>query len=122
MKFPEPYRWKEGPHPMYRTKEGDDFGFFIISARDANGRTLKCMATAGEDEGGWEHVSVSLVDFKKKCPSWEEMCIVKNLFWDKTECVVQFHPAEEDHISHAEVLHLWRSKSQAFPMPPKNFV
>ena len=28
--------------------------------------------------GGWEHVSVSLA---RRCPTWEEMCMVKDIFW-----------------------------------------
>lgn len=39
--------------------------------------------------GGWEHVSVSL---SNRCPTWEEMCMVKDIFWGEDECVIQFHP------------------------------
>ena len=30
--------------------------------------------------GGWEHVSVSLA---RRCPTWEEMCMVKDIFWER---------------------------------------
>lgn len=116
MKFPEQFRWKEGPHPMYRSNTGDDFGFFIVSG--SNHRQMKCMATSG-DETKWEHVSISLVNDPFKLPTWREMCIVKELFWDDTECVVQFHPPKADHVNDREVLHLWRWNGGEFPMPPK---
>lgn len=35
--------------------------------------------------GGWEHVSVSL---SNRCPTWEEMCMVKDIFWGEDECVI----------------------------------
>lgn len=70
---------------------------FHIPARHANGRALRIIACDGEGEAkGWEHVSVSVPDMPHKCPSWEEMCLVKALFWDAHECVVQFHPPEAD--------------------------
>jgi len=118
MKFPEQFRWAEGPHPMYASKPGDDFGFFMIPARHAKGRILKCMVASGA-ESKWDHVSVSLPEHRNKCASWREMCLVKDLFFDPTDCVVQYHPPKEDNISHAEVLHLWRPTEVVIPMPPK---
>ena len=38
---------------------------------------------------GWEHVTVN---YKKRMPTWEEMCKVKEMFWNDEETVVQFHP------------------------------
>ncbi len=117
MKFPERFRWKDCVHG-YSTKEGDPFGVFCIPGRETGGRELKVIAADGE-ETKWEHVSVSLPDSPKRCPSWDEMCIVKNLFWDESECVVQFHPPKSDYVNfHAGVLHLWRFV-EPFPMPPK---
>ena len=71
----------------------------------------------------WEHVSVKVTFGDKakawKTPSWQEMCFVKDLFWDEEEWVVQFHPAVSDYVNdHPMVLHLWRCKD-GFPMPPK---
>src|SRR6266853_2919788 len=112
MTFPERFRWANAPAP-YNTAPGNPFGFFMIPGRNANGRGLKVLAVDGE-ENGWEHVSVSIED-SKKCPSWEEMCIVKRLFWPPEACVVQFHPAEADYINrHPGVLHLW-SRVDGFP-------
>ena len=39
--------------------------------------------------GGWEHVSVS---YRKRCPTWEEMCRVKEMFFNPEEVAVQYHP------------------------------
>lgn len=41
------------------------------------------------NEMGWDHVSVSLPN---RCPNWEEMCFIKNLFWGKDETVIQYLP------------------------------
>ena len=55
---------------------------------------------------GWEHVSVSLPD---RCPTWEEMSFIKNLFWDEEDFVIQIHPAGSDYVDlHPYCLHLWR--------------
>lgn len=68
----------------------------------------------------WEHVSVHLTVGKKaKTPTWEQMCFVKDLFWSKEDCVIQFHPAESDYVNmHEHVLHLWRPIGIHFPTPP----
>ncbi len=67
--------------------------------------------------GGWEHVSVSL---DKRCPTWQEMCWVKNLFWHPDEWVVQYHPAASAYVNnHPHCLHLWRPIGQAMPTPPQ---
>jgi len=72
------------------------------------------------DGGGWEHVSVS---FRGRCPSWEEMCIVKDIFWHEDECVVQYHPAKSEYVNnHPYCLHLWRPLQQDMPVPPSILV
>ena len=90
---------------------------------------LNCIATDGHDgtvDTGWEHVSVHAFDSqfqKKRIPSWIEMDFIKDQFWTPEECVVQFHVPKSDHINLNEfVLHLWRCKTAAFPMPPKECV
>lgn len=116
MKFPEQYRDVNGG--LARHKAGDDFGWFVIPASAAARRplTLRCMASPGFDGLPWEHVSVSTA---ARCPTWEEMCFVKNLFWSEDECVVQFHPPKSDYVNvHPNCLHLWRWKEGNFPRPP----
>ena len=72
------------------------------------------------DVWGWEHVSVSRTD---RCPTWDEMCQVKDLFWDKDDCVVQYHPPESEYVNnHPNCLHLWRPTEDALPRPPSIMV
>lgn len=74
---------------------------------------LRIIASEGD---GWEHVSVSLVN---RIPYWSHMCTVKNMFWDKEDCVIQYHPPESDYVrNHPHVLHLWRPIGILLPMPP----
>lgn len=60
----------------------------------------------GKNEGGWEHVSISLR--AKRLPTWDEMCLIKDIFWDDEEDVVQMHPKKSQYVNLAEALHLWR--------------
>lgn len=77
---------------------------------------------------GWDHVSVSLLNNKRKharlldrverCPTWEEMCHVKDLFFSPDECVIQFHPAQSEYVNfHAHCLHLWKPQGVELPIP-----
>lgn len=66
--------------------------------------------------GGWDHVSVS---FKSRCPTWEEMCEVKNMFFHPEEVCVQYHPAESEYVNnHPYCLHLWKCQDQEMLTPP----
>ena len=82
------------------------------------GRELIIMAnTANALSGGWEHVSVSL---SSRPPNWQEMCFVKDLFWESEECVVQFHVPASKHINlHPYTLHMWRRPGREFELPPE---
>lgn len=69
---------------------------------------------------GWDHVSVS---FSNKTPSWDEMCIVKDIFFGKEEVVVQYHPAESEYVNnHPHTLHLWKPQDKEIPTPPSSMV
>lgn len=81
----------------------------------ANGRM--CIAS---DQEGWEHVSVSL---RARCPTWDEMCFIKDVFWDDEETVVQFHPPKSEYVNHHKFcLHLWKQIDMAVVTPPSIFV
>lgn len=70
---------------------------------------------------GWDHVSISKIQKgrKIKCPIWEEMCYIKDLFFDPEERVVQYHPKRSEYVNaHPGVLHLWRFQEIEFPAPP----
>ena len=63
-----------------------------------------------------EHVSVHINGSTKKTPSWEQMCQIKDIFWDDEEEVHQIHPKKSEYISGVgdgkgtleNILHLWR--------------
>lgn len=79
------------------------------------GKKIKTTAIVSSGMG-WEHVSVTLT--LPRCPTWEEMCEVKSIFWDKDDVVIQYHPAEKDYVScHPFCLHLWRPTNQELPVP-----
>ena len=116
MKFPDNYRVIHGERA---TRDGEPFGAFLIPPQNACGRALRIIAADGA-ETGWDHVSVSLFGWENKQPSWGGMCLVKSLFWDDAECVVQFHPPASDYVNvHNGCLHLWKQVNAVFPMPPK---
>lgn len=117
LKIPEKYRWC--PFPDLSSRPGDPFGAFLVPGRDACGRILRIIASSGSPGLPWEHVSVS-VEGHSRCPSWEEMCVVKDLFWDEDVCVVQYHPPRKDYVNcHPYTLHLWRPVEERLPQPPK---
>ena len=70
--------------------------------------------------GGWDHVSVS---YSNRCPTWDEMCRVKEIFFEPEECCVEYHPAESDYVNvHPYCLHIWRPQDGQIPKPPRIFV
>jgi hypothetical protein len=99
--------------PSMATTEQDGFnGAFLIYV---NREPMRAIAS---DEGGWEHVSVSRIESRKP-PSWDDMCEIKELFWDAEAWVVQFHPARSEYVNnHPGCLHLWRKIGEEFPHPP----
>ena len=78
------------------------------------------MAVVWSFGGGWEHVSVS---YRRRVPTWAEMCKVKDMFWNDEETVVQYHPKKSEYKNLCETcLHLWRKEDTDFELPPKIFV
>ena len=89
---------------------GEQKGIFLIRN---NGKTLLVIIC---NSSGWDHVSLSLNVMR--CPTWGEMCYIKDLFFDDNEIVVQFHPKKSDYIDyHPYTLHLWKSQREGFPTP-----
>lgn len=101
MKFPEQYR---------RFGILNESGAFLIPFKGS-----KLTVIAGDNEDAWEHVSVSL---KSRCPIWDEMCFIKDLFWKEEECVMQYHPPKSIYVNiHPYCLHLWRPINYKILMP-----
>ena len=110
-------------HPnFFKLLEANDgfAGFLSFPGRTRKERTRNKIAIVCSYGGGWEHVSVSL---KNRCPTWEEMCTVKDIFWGDEECVVQYHPPKSEYVNtHPYCLHLWKKIGSEFETPPKEFI
>lgn len=92
-------------------------GLAAVLNHPALKKPLHIIASWG---GGWEHVSVSLPN---RCPTWEEMCMVKDIFWEKSEIVMQLHPDESQYVNNYQTcLHLWKPTDQEIPTPPSFMV
>jgi hypothetical protein len=119
FKVPEKYRITDtGSIFMRTTKDDGNNGVFVIPYNPTKA-TLYCIASDGMD---WDHVSVSIVNVKR-CPVWRELCYVKDLFWSKDDCVIQYHPPEKDYVNvHEYCLHLWKPQNIVIPQPPKIMV
>jgi len=102
-------------HPILGPGEGNN-GFFMIPCV----KTQRILAVQCSDGCGWDHVSVSL---SSRCPVWDEMCFIKNLFFDAEETVMQLHPAKSQYKNcHPYCLHLWRPQKGNIPLPDSIFV
>jgi hypothetical protein len=111
FKCPDKYRVLVPGYPA-----GDEHnGCFIVPLKHQ--QKLRVIASNGL---GWEHVSVSRKD---RCPTWDEMCQVKAMFWDEDDCVIQYHPPRSEYVNnHQNCLHLWRPIGVSLPMPPSIMV
>lgn len=94
--------WKGKPN-----KYGIRFGLMNING-------VQASLVVGEDECGWEHVSIELM--ARRLPTWSEMCEIKNIFWDEEEEVVQIHPKKSEYVNIVDALHLWRPKNGDWSM------
>lgn len=110
---PEQYRYtKFGP--LQSSAADGNNGAFLIPASLTTKRPY--LVIQASDGMGWEHVSVST---RSRCPTWEEMCFVKDLFWDPEDCVMQLHPPKSQWVNnYLYCLHLWRPIAAVIPQPP----
>lgn len=102
---------------LFKGVLGDEFnGAFKIEIND---KIFNIIASNGI---GWEHVSVS-IDNVERCPKWNEMCKIKDMFFKDDEVVMQLHPAKTEYINfHEYTLHLWRPLKEEIPLPLKIMV
>lgn len=81
------------------------------------GKTFFFIASWG---GGWDHLSVSL---SNRCPTWDEMCIFKDMFFSEDEACVEYHPAKKDYVNiWPYCLHIWKPQNVELPKPPTIYV
>lgn len=111
FRVPNHHRVLLGPYASSNT-DGNN-GVFMIKLPTG------AMAMAIASDGlGWEHVSVS-IPREERCPTWEEMCAVKRIFWEEEDTVVQYHPPRSQYVNrHLYCLHLWRPTGTNLPTPP----
>lgn len=90
--------------------------FYFRSPIDRQG--IRVIASTG---GGWDHVSVSR---RNRCPNWQEMEFVAQLFFEPHEHAFQLHVPPDEHINvHPYCLHWWRPHPPVtIPLPPVHFV
>jgi hypothetical protein len=95
--------------------------YLMVIATDGDG------APPDQPSFHWEHVSCHVKydtgksGIKERTPSWDEMCLIKELFFDPEERVMQFHPPAAEYVNnHTSVLHLWKPINEidiAWPDP-----
>ena len=128
FKVPEDHRFTQKGHSMSSDKSYGCNGIFIIPHPKIRDYFYQVIAS---DQLDWEHVSVSIFTQKKlqkkngvdRTPTWTEMCFIKDLFWDDTDTVIQYHPAKSTYVNmHKYVLHIWKPKKRRIPVPPVQFV
>lgn len=118
----EPFR--NTTHPVYKSDSSLGMNGLFVIPLNSHCYAL-VIASNGNEAVPWEHVSIRMGERRKKklrdrIPTWEEMCKVKDIFWDKDECVMQLHPPQEDYVNiHPCVLHLWKPHDNSIPRPPK---
>lgn len=112
MKYPERYRIKQG---IMGSDFGEEGAFYI-------GNKGVYLFVIASQSMGWEHVSVSVSGINR-CPYWHEMCLIKDLFFDPEDCVIQFHPPKSEYINnHPYCLHLWKKVGHVYDTPDKSLV
>lgn len=111
---PEQFRLRTGKYGSDPTYGNN--GAFIVDPL-IPGRKLCTIASDGL---GWEHVSVHVEQKggRQWTPNWQEMCWIKDMFWDPEDVVIQYHPAHSEYVNnHAYTLHLWRPTEAVLPVP-----
>lgn len=91
-------------------------GVFVFPS-PVDKKNLRCIVSAVR---GWDHVSVSRTD---RVPNWQEMCFIKELFFEEHETAMQVHPPRSEWVNnHEHCLHLWRPHDVDIPKPPSDMV
>lgn len=97
MKYPN--------HGELKTPFSEILRVFLIRLND-----LWFKVIAGSEPDGWDHLSVSLPD---RCPNWDEMCAIKDMFFEPEEACIQIHPRESEYINLSEhCLHIWKPPAE----------
>jgi len=126
MKLTPPEKYRMTDHPVFATTASYGMnGGFLVPHYKISDYLFFCMVSDGK---GWDHVSVSLLkatarrhkyDQVERCPTWGDMCFIKDIFFNEDETVIQYHPAQSDYVNVLDYcLHLWRPQGVEVPQPP----
>ena len=118
LTYLEKYRLRDFERQYYGANGDKHNGVFRVFVQG------KAFNVVVSDGGGWEHVSVSPTNRKRPtCPTWEEMCEIKQMFFEDEETVVEYHPKKSDYVNLCNnCLHLWRPLNEKLPTPPRLYV
>lgn len=120
---PEKYRiigGRMGSNASFGNRGAFTFAIFKDDDSRKRHKIHRVAWVIASDGMGWEHVSVHMNDASGKTytPTWDEMCFVKDMFWDDEDCVMQLHPPRSLYVNnHPNVLHLWRPTTGGIPIP-----
>ena len=104
-------------NPRLRIGEISEDGFYSEISLPLWRGTVICSTGAG-----WEHVSVSPYQHRVT-PSWDDMCAIKDMFWNDDEAVIQIHPPKAEYVNNKRnCLHLWRCTYKEMVLPPSILV
>ena len=119
MSFHAPDKYRVNGGQLGTDADAGNNGLFFV--RSPNAKETAPMRIIASDGAGWDHVSIS---FSHRCPTWAEMCLVKSLFWDDEDAVMQLHRPQSEWVNnHNFCLHLWRpTGGAAIPLPPSIMV
>lgn len=105
-------------HPFWPQTETS--GAFKVMVNQRSFLVLASVDNTGED-GMWEHISVTPKN-QKRCPTWDEMCAIKKMFFRPEEECVEFHPKESEYVNRSEYcLHIWRPAVGKLNSPYEKF-
>jgi len=117
-------------------------GAFAIKLKSGAIAYVLACAKKGYIQGEiWDHVKVKVADIPKgvewwkseellpyikntkRCARWEEMCEIKEGFWEDEDTVFQIHPPKSQYVNLEEfALHLWRPIISKNRIPPVEYV
>jgi hypothetical protein len=120
FRVPEKYRVMTGNLATNKEMDGNN-GYFIIPRP---GKPPYAIVVIASDGMGWEHVSAHIdASWIGRTLTWDEMCLVKRLFWQDEDVVMQLHPKKSEYVNnHPNTLHLWRPTDREIPTPPSIMV
>ncbi len=118
---PIPSQEADGNNGAFRIPFTYDPHNVIIDKAVKPSHVFNVIVSDGES---WDHVSVHVsIELRAvrtvRTPSWDEMCFIKNLFFEAEEACMQIHPPASRYVNHhPSTLHLWRSHNRSIQMPP----